>query len=97
MRTKKNDLNKLQEVNGCVMVSAYQLRKEQALCIVKSVLRGVASSIAGQQITCLSLSYSHVLMSATKSMQKGSFPETLITALKDPGFSVLSKNTKGDD
>jgi len=94
---KETNLNTLQEANNCVMVSAYQLRTKQALCIVKGVLRGIASSIAGQQITCLSLSYSHMLMSVTGSKLKGSFRQELPAELKDPENSVLSKITKGVD
>lgn len=97
MCTKKNDLNRLQEANDCVMVVSYELRKERALCIFKSVLRGITSSIAGQQITYLSLGYSHVLMSITGSKQKRYSPRVLLGALKDPENSVHSKITRGVD
>lgn len=97
MQANINQLNTLHKASDCVMVSAYQLRKEQSLCIVKSVLRGIASSIAGQQITCLSLGYSNVLVSIARSKQKGSLAEGLLTARNDPVNSVLSKNTRGDD
>lgn len=97
MRTKKNDLNKPQEANGCVMVSAYQPRIKHALCIVKSVLKGIVAYIAGYQITSLSLGYSYVLMSITLSKQKGSFPEGLLGARNDPENCLLSKITKGVD
>jgi hypothetical protein len=62
MRPNINELNALHKANDCVMMSTYQLRIKQSLCIVKSVLNGIASLLAGQQITYLSFRYFDVMM-----------------------------------
>lgn len=62
MRTNINELNALQEANDCVVMSAYQLRKEQLLCIVKSVLKGIVSCVAGVQIERFSFKCCDVLI-----------------------------------
>jgi hypothetical protein len=62
MQTKTTDLNALQEANDCMVMSEYQLRKEQLLCIVKSVLKGIASSVAGVQIEHFSFKCCDVLI-----------------------------------
>lgn len=49
----KAHLNTLHKANDCMMVSAHQPLSKQSLCIVKSVLKGVVSSLTGCNISLL--------------------------------------------
>lgn len=71
MRAKKrDDLNAPHKANDCVMVSAYQLRTKQALCIVKSVIRGIASSLAGCNIPFL-FDWEYKSIKSNKASEEG--------------------------
>lgn len=57
MRPNTNELNALlntlHKVNDCVVMPAYQILIKQSLCILKSVLRGIVSSLTGCNIQFL--------------------------------------------
>jgi hypothetical protein len=58
----KANLNTLHRANDCVVMFAYHLRTKQSLCVAMSVLKGIASSVAGVQIEHFSFKCCDVLI-----------------------------------
>lgn len=71
----KSNLNALQSANDCVTMSAYQLRIKQVLCTLKSVLRGIFSSLTGCQIQSFSISYYSMFIGIPKSKSSKTLPQ----------------------
>lgn len=104
---KAINLNALQPAINRLAMYGYQLRFNQLLGVVKSVARGIASLLVGQQITHLSFRYSDVMMYVDCLMWEGvgervlsSDPDTresqaLKSSSDSPKNKVTTSATKG--